>query len=96
MSAGSKLSWGAIHAADELRALLRADALPCLGLIDVGKGARLPFESAVRVTLADLARFAAWEHAGRDVAAERWRQLGEDLDRLYRLAVAACGSRVRA
>ncbi len=86
----------AARAAEELRALLRAGGLPRLGAVDVGKGSRLPFESAVRVTLADLARFAAWEHAGRDVAAARWRQLGEDLARLHRMAVAAHGGRFRA
>ena len=85
-----------VRAAQELRALLREGGLPRLGLVDVGKGARLSFESAVRVTLGDLARFAAWEDAGREVEAERWRQLAEDLARLHGMAVTAPERRVRA
>lgn len=90
------ISATAIHQADELRALLRAGTLPPLGLVGVGKGSRLRFELAVRVTLNDLARFAASALAGRDVAADRWQQLGEDLDRLHGMAVTALGSRGRA
>jgi hypothetical protein len=86
----------AIHAADELRALLRDGILPQLGFVDVGQGARLTFESAVRVTLADLTRFTAWEEAGRAVEVERWYQLGEDLMRLHRMAITARGPGVGA
>jgi hypothetical protein len=77
----------AIHAADDLRVLLRAGALPRLGLVEVGMGSRLSFELAVSVTLADLVRFAAWEDAGCEVAADRWHQLGDDLERLHRMSV---------
>lgn len=86
----------AMRAAAELRALLRAGALPRLGLVDVGMGARLSFESAVRVTLADLARFTARHDAGHDVSAARWCQLDEDLERLHRMTTAAHGTGVRA
>ena len=44
---------------EALRALLLANRLPRLGIVDVGMGSRLSFEAAVRVTLADLARFTA-------------------------------------
>ena len=60
----------ATRAADELRTLLRDGALPHLGLVDVGLGARLPFEMAVRVTLNDLARLTALADGGVDTA--RW------------------------
>jgi hypothetical protein len=89
------ISPAAVRAAEELRALLFEGRLPDLGAVDVGKGSRLPFESAVRVTLADLARFTAREATGRDVEAERWHQLGEDLKRLHRMAVEAYGSSIR-
>ena len=85
-----------VRAAEELRALLLASRLPRLGLVDVGMGSRLSFEAAVRVTLADLARFTAWEHVGRAVDAERWRQLSEDLERLHQMTVAARASWLRA
>ena len=85
----------AAHAADELRALLRDGALPRLGMVDVGMGARLSFESAVRVTLTDLAHLTARHDAGHDVGAARWHQLGKDLERLHRMAVAARGSSIR-
>jgi hypothetical protein len=74
-------------AAMRLEGLLRDDALPPLGLVDVGMGSRLSFELAVRVTLADLRRFTRWERAGRAVATERWRRLGDDLVRLHRMAI---------
>jgi hypothetical protein len=86
----------AARAAEELRARLLEDRLPRLGAVDVGKGSRLPFESAVRVILADLARFTAWERAGQDVDADRWHQLGEDLERLHRMAVTIPDRRVHA
>ena len=90
------ISADATNQAGELRALLRAGALPRLGLVDVGKGSRLAFELAVRVTLTDLARFTALARAGHVVAADRWHQVGDDLDRLHRMAVAARMARVRA
>jgi hypothetical protein len=55
----------------------------------VGKGSRLSFELAVRVTLADLTRFTHSAAAGHGVEASRWHQLGEDLERLHRIAVTA-------
>jgi hypothetical protein len=79
----------AIHAANELRALLHDEALPRLGLVDVGKGSRLTFELAVGVTLTDLDRLTARVNAGQVVHAGRWHQLGEDLERLYRMVVTA-------
>ena len=90
------LSPEAARAAEGLRALLHRGGLPRLGAVDVGKGSRLSFESAVRVTLADLARFTTWERAGRAVDADRWRQLVEDLARLHRMAATAPARRVRA
>ena len=85
----------AIEAATRLEGLLRDEALPRLGPVDVGGGARLSFESAVRATLADLHRFTGWERAGRAVPTERWRQLGDDLVRLHRMAVRAREHHVR-
>jgi hypothetical protein len=90
------ISSTAARAADELRALLRDDALPRLGLVDVGKGSRLTFELAVRVTLTDLARLTARANTGHEVVADRWHQLGEDLERLHRMALAARAFWVRA
>jgi hypothetical protein len=89
------LSLEAVRVVEVLRALLLKSRLPQLGIVDVGMGSRLSFESAVRVTLADLARFTAWEHVGRDVDADRWCQLSEDLVRLHRMAVGAPDCRVR-
>ena len=83
------ISARAMRQAGELRTLLRDGALPHLGIVDVGAGSRLSFALAVGVTLADLARFTAWEQAGREVDAARWRQLGDDLERLHRLATSA-------
>jgi hypothetical protein len=77
------------RAADDLRALLRDEALPRLGLVDVGGGSRLAFELAVGATLAELDRLAAWERAGRPVDPGRWRQIGSDLVRLHRMATSA-------
>jgi hypothetical protein len=78
-----------VHAADDLWTLQRDEALPRLGLVDVGGGARLAFDLAVGLTLADLARFKAWERTGRRVEPERWSQLGADLLRLHRMATSA-------
>ena len=86
----------AVHAADELAGLLHDGRLPWLGLVDVGKGSRLAFELAVRATLADLHRFTTWKHTGHAVAAERWRQLGDDLMRLHRMALTSPSARSRA
>ena len=91
MLASNALQW-----ADELRPLLRDGALPRLGLVDVGKGSRLSFELAVRVTLTDLARLTARANTGHEVAADRWHQLGEDLERLHRMIIAARSSWRRA
>ena len=77
-----------LHWADELRALLRDDALPSIGIVDVGMGSRLTFELAVRITLADLARLTHLKDAGHAVAASRWQQLAEDIERLHRMAFA--------
>jgi hypothetical protein len=77
-----------LHRADELRALLRDGALPSLGIVDVGMGSRLSFELAVRITLADLARLTHLTVAGHAVAADRWKQLSEDIERLHRMAFA--------
>ena len=85
----------ATQAADELRALLRDGALPPLGLVDVGLGARLPFEMAVRVTLNDLARLTARADDGRWFDADRWDQIFDDLVRLHRMAITAPGSHLR-
>jgi hypothetical protein len=74
--------------ADELRALLRDDALPRLGFVDVGKGSRLTFELAVRSTLADLTRLTQMMDAGHVVGADRWRQLGGDIERLHGMAIS--------
>ena len=90
------ISADATNQADELRALLRAGVRPRLGLVDVGKGSRLAFELAVRVMLTDLARFTALARGGHVVEADRWHQVGDDLDRLHRMAVAARAGRVRA
>jgi hypothetical protein len=79
----------ATRAANELSALLRAGALPRLGLVDVGQGSRLTFELAVGVTLTDLDRLTTRVNAGHVVDAGRWHQLGEDLERLYRMAITA-------
>jgi hypothetical protein len=86
----------AMHAADELAGRLREGALPRLGFVDVGKGSRLQFEPAVRLTLGDLARFTRWERTGRAVPAERWDQLGADLTRLHRLSRGPQSPRVRS
>ena len=86
------LSRLATRQADELRALLQAGALPRLGLVDVGMGSRLAFELAVRSTLYDLARLAARADAGHPVDARRWHRLGEDVERLHRLTIAARAS----
>jgi hypothetical protein len=85
---GHMLSAPSARYASELRTLLEAGALPDRGLVDVGMGARLSFELAVRVTLADLTRFVRWRAAGRVVGADRWRQLSADLERLHAMAVA--------
>jgi hypothetical protein len=85
------ISSTATHAADELRALLRDGALPRLGLVDVGQGSRLTFDLAVTATLGDQARLTSRAATGHEVAAERWHQLGEDLERLHRMAVSARG-----
>ena len=86
------ISAQAIHQADELRALLRDEALPNLGIVDVGKGSRLTFALAVAVTLADLTRLTLLADTGHPVGPDRWRQLGEDLERLHRMAITALGS----
>ena len=83
-------------AAVALRALLRAGALPRLGLVDVGGGSRLSFELAVRATLTDLDHVMARAQGDPTVEADRLQQLCEDLDRLHRMAVAARGSGFRA
>ena len=77
----------AIRAADELRTLRRDEALPRLGLVDLGEGSRLTFQLAVGVVLSDLARFTAWERAGRRVEPRRWQRLSADLVRLHWIAV---------
>ena len=77
-----------LHWADELRALLRDGALPSLGIVDVGMGSRLSFELAVRITLADLARLTHQMDAGHAVAADRWKQVSEDIERLHQMAFA--------
>jgi len=86
------LSATATVRAGELRALLRAGALPRLGLVDVGLGSRLSFELTVRATLNDLARLAARADAGSAVGPYRRRLLCADLERLHRLAVTARSS----
>ena len=43
-------------------------------------------------TVADLTRFTHLTEASHGVEASRWHLLGEDLDRLHRMAVAARGS----
>jgi hypothetical protein len=78
----------AIRAADELQAMLREGTLPRLGLVDVGMGARLPLEMAVRVTLADLARTAARVDPNQEREVTRWEQLLADLERLHHMATA--------
>jgi hypothetical protein len=95
MRPGTTVPPEAIRAADGLRTRLRDGALPCVGLVDVGKGSRLSFELAVRVTLSDLVRFTTWGEAGHEVGPDRWQQLGEDLKRLYRTAVMAGSLRTR-
>jgi hypothetical protein len=78
----------AMHQAGELRALLRDGALPSLGIVDVGKGSRLSFELAVRVTLAELTRLTHVADASHPAGPDRWHQPGDDLERLQRMAFA--------
>jgi hypothetical protein len=79
-----------------LQTLLRDDRLPHLGLVDVGKGSRLSFELAVRVTLADLARLGGLPKNDDRIKADRWRRACEDLERLHRMAVVTNRSEVHA
>jgi hypothetical protein len=79
----------AIRAANDLRALLRDDVLPHLGLVAVGQGSLLAFELAVRATLNDLARIDARVDSGHRVDAGRRRRLEEDLARLHSMVLAA-------
>ena len=78
----------AICAADELQAMLREGTLPRPRLVDVGMGARLPLEMAVRVTLADLARTAARVDPNQEREVTRWEQLLADPERLHHMATA--------
>jgi hypothetical protein len=78
----------ATRAANELRALLRDDALPNRGLVEVGAGSILAFELAVRATLTNLDFLAARANACHPVDEDRRRQLEEDLTRLHSMAVA--------
>ena len=69
-----------------LRALLADGTLGRIGAVDLGGGVRLRLDHAVRIVLDDLDKLAAQVQAGRDVDADRWEQLGEDLAYLRRLA----------
>jgi hypothetical protein len=50
---------------------------------------------AVRVTLNDLARLTALADDSHWVEADRWDQIGEDLLRLRRMAIAARETQIR-
>ena len=87
------LSLRAVHTADQLRALRRDGALPPLGVVDVGPGARLGFELAVNTTLSDLDRLVGLARDGRAIDLQRLYRVEEDFARLHRMAVAANGWR---
>ena len=80
------LSEMAAEHARELRALLADRTLGRIGAVDLGGGVRLRLDHAVRIVLGDLDDLTAQAQAGRDVDADRWDQLGEDLAYLHRLA----------
>ena len=82
------LSERAAEHARELRALLADGTLGRIGAVDLGGGVRLRLDHAVRIVLGDLDDLATQVQAGRDVDADRWEQLGEDLAYLNRLAQA--------
>ena len=76
----------ALRRAHAPRARLRDGTRPSLGIVHVGNGSRLTFELVVRIALADLTRFTRATDTGREVEADRWQQLSEDLGRLHRMA----------
>ena len=85
------ISCRAIQQCNELWTYLREDRLPVLGFVDVGKGSRLAFELAVRLTLTELARLTALMNAGGHVDPERWQLICADLDRLHAMATSSQG-----
>ena len=80
------LSEQAAEHARDLRALLADGMLGRIGIVDMGGGARLRLDHAVRIVLDDLDDQTAQARAGRDVDVERWRQLDHELAHLHRLA----------
>ena len=80
------LSERAAEHARELRALLADGTLGRTGAVDLGGGVRMRLDHAVRIVLDDLDDLTAQVRAGRDIDADRWEQLDEDLAYLHRLA----------
>ena len=81
------LSLGARDHATILRMLLNDGELARPDPVDPGDGLALPFETAVKIALADLGHLMAIAQQGQYVSPGRWHQLSTDLDTLYHLAV---------
>jgi hypothetical protein len=73
--------------ASVLRMLLNDGELATLDPVALAPHASLPFETAVRIALADLEHLTDLTEHGHDVRSERWRQLAADLGILYGRAV---------
>jgi hypothetical protein len=80
------ISERAAEHARELRALLADGTLRRIGAVDLGGGVKLRLDHAVRIVLGDLDDVVVQAQAGREVDADRWEQLGEDLAYLHGLA----------
>jgi hypothetical protein len=76
------------HRAEELRVMLGDGTLTRVSSVDLGNGMTMPLEHAVKIALSDLDDLTQAASDGLAVDGRRWQQLGDDLNRLYRLATS--------